>query len=55
MNNIIERLSYDKHFRYSTIKNILRILAGIGLCFSALLIAGVLLIVAEILGFVEEL
>ena len=55
MNNIIERLSYDKHFRYSTIKNVLRIVAGVGFCLSMFFLAGVLLILAEILGFVEEL
>lgn len=55
MKNIIKRLSDDRHFRYSTIKNVLRILAGISFCFFMFFVAGILLIVAEILGFIEEL
>lgn len=43
------------HFRISVVKSSLRIVAGIALCKSDIWVAGVLFIVAEILGIVEEL
>ena len=43
------------HFRISLFKSCLRIMAGVTLIRSELVISGVLFIVAEILGIVEEL
>ena len=43
------------HFRISIVKSALRITAGIALCKSDIFAAGLLFIVAEILGIVEEL
>lgn len=43
------------HFRTSIAKSVLRILAGWSLCNQKFVIAGVLFILAEILGIVEEL
>ena len=43
------------HFRISVVKSALRICAGIALCKSDIWVAGVLFILAEILGIVEEL
>lgn len=43
------------HFRISLAKSCLRITAGITLIRGELLIAGILLILAEVLGIVEEL
>lgn len=43
------------HRNISFVKSGLRILAGFVLCFGAYISAGVLLILAEILGIVEEL
>jgi hypothetical protein len=43
------------HRNISFVKSGLRILAGTALCFNAYLSAGVLLILAEVLGIVEEL
>jgi hypothetical protein len=44
-----------KHKYISFVKSGFRILAGITLCFGEFVIAGVLLIVAEVLGVAEEL
>ena len=44
-----------KHQYISFIKSGFRILAGITLCFGEFVIAGILLIVAEVLGIAEEL
>lgn len=44
-----------KHQYISFVKSGFRILAGITLCFGEFVIAGVLLIVAESLGIIEEL
>ena len=44
-----------KHKYISFIKSGFRILAGVTLCFGEFAVAGVLLIVAEILGIAEEL
>ena len=43
------------HFRISMIKSAFRIAAGIALCRSDIWVAGAFLIVAEILGIIEEL
>ena len=43
------------HFYVSLVKSGFRILAGANICFGNLLIGGVLIIVAEVLGIVEEL
>lgn len=44
-----------KHKHISFVKSGFRILAGATLCFGEFAIAGMLLIVAEILGIVEEM
>lgn len=44
-----------KHKYISFVKSGFRILAGIALCFGEFIIAGSLLIVAELLGIAEEL
>lgn len=43
------------HFYVSLVKSLIRILAGISLVYGSVFTAGVLLIVAEMLGVVEEL
>ena len=43
------------HFYVSLVKSVVRIGAGVSLLFGSLLWAGVLLIVAESLGIVEEI
>jgi hypothetical protein len=45
----------NTHFWVSMVKSGVRIGAGIGLCLGDIWKAGVLLIIAEILGIVEEL
>lgn len=45
----------NRHFTISLIKSGIRILAGITLCLGDIWKAGVLLMIAEILGIVEEL
>jgi len=44
-----------KHKNISIIKSIIRIIAGTCLCFGDFWVTGVLLIVAEILGIIEEM
>jgi hypothetical protein len=44
-----------KHLYISLVKSVIRIGAGGALCFGEFTIAGVLLIVAELLGIAEEL
>lgn len=44
-----------KHKYISFVKSFFRILAGVALCFGEFVIAGSLLIVAEVLGVAEEL
>lgn len=44
-----------KHLHISLVKSALRIIAGAGFCSGSMIIGGVFLIVAEILGIVEEL
>lgn len=43
------------HFRISIVKSALRMAAGVALCRSDIWIAGVLFILAEVLGVLEEL
>jgi len=43
------------HFWVSMIKSVLRIAAGIGLIFGSLTFCGIMLILAEALGILEEL
>ena len=43
------------HFRISMIKSIVRIAAGLSLCFGMFIVCGTMLIIAEILGVVEEI
>jgi hypothetical protein len=43
------------HFRISVAKSILRIAAGLALCKSDFVSSGILFVVAEMLGIVEEL
>ena len=42
------------HFRISVAKSILRIAAGLALCKPEFLMAGILFVVAEMLGIAEE-
>ena len=42
------------HFKISMIKSAVRIVAGLILCFGWLAACGILLIIAELLGVVEE-
>jgi hypothetical protein len=44
-----------KHFYVSLVKSGIRILAGVALVMGHLVTAGILLILAELLGIVEEL
>lgn len=44
-----------QHFYTSLAKSVVRIAAGIMLCYGDFLLAGALLIAAEVLGVVEEL
>jgi len=44
----------DSHFWISMIKSVVRITAGVYLCFGGIVQAGLLLIVAEGLGILEE-
>lgn len=44
-----------QHFYTSLAKSVVRIAAGIALCYGDLLLTGALLIAAEVLGIVEEL
>jgi hypothetical protein len=56
--SIKESVAYPdakKHQNISFVKSFFRIVAGIVLCFGEFTIAGVLLIVAELLGVYEEL
>ena len=43
------------HFRISLFKSCLRIMAGVTLIKGELMVSGILLIVAEVLGIIEEL
>jgi hypothetical protein len=53
--NIQPRDPSDGHFFVSLAKSAIRILAGVALIYGSLVICGALLIVAEVLGIVEEL
>ena len=43
------------HRNISFVKSLLRIVAGVSLCSSNFVIAGVMLVLAEVLGVAEEL
>lgn len=45
----------DFHFKVSLVKSCLRLVAGVALIAESFVVAGVFLILAEILGVVEEL
>lgn len=51
----IEHPDPTKHKHISFVKSGIRIVAGVTLCAGHLVVAGVLLIFAEVLGVVEEL
>lgn len=53
--NIQPKDTSKGHFYVSLVKSVLRIGAGVALGIGALVIAGTLFVVAEILGIVEEL
>jgi hypothetical protein len=53
--NIQPRDTSDGHFFVSLGKSAIRILAGAAIIYGSLVIGGALLIVAEVLGIVEEL
>jgi hypothetical protein len=44
-----------QHFYYSMVKSAIRIIGGIGLIFGALTFCGIMLIIAEVLGILEEM
>jgi hypothetical protein len=52
--NVQPRDPSDRHFFVSLAKSAIRILAGVSLIYGSFVICGALLIVAEILGIVEE-
>jgi hypothetical protein len=52
---VVKHPDPKKHQYVSFIKSGFRILAGASLCFGEFVIAGALLIVAELLGIIEEL
>ena len=52
--NVQPRDPSDRHFFVSLAKSAIRILAGVSLIYGSFVICGILLIVAEILGIVEE-
>jgi hypothetical protein len=53
--DVVKHPDPTKHKYISFVKSGFRILAGIALCFGEFIIAGSLLIVAELLGIAEEL
>ena len=53
--DVIKHPDPIKHKYISFVKSGFRILAGITLCFGEFVIAGILLIVAEALGILEEI
>jgi hypothetical protein len=56
INNMQQKESKTNwHFRISVFKSCLRIMAGVTLIRGELLISGVLFILAEVLGIIEEL
>ena len=52
---IINHPDPKKHQYISFVKSLLRIVAGVSLCSSNFVIAGVMLVLAEVLGVAEEL
>ncbi len=55
MKVIETKRSMINHFTVSLVKSALRIAAGACLCFGLLPLAGTLLVLAEVLGVVEEI
>jgi hypothetical protein len=55
MINIQPKDPSERHFFVSLAKSAIRILAGVSLIYGSFVVCGVLLIVAEVLGIVEEL
>jgi hypothetical protein len=53
--DVVKHPDPKKHQYISFVKSGFRILAGAALCFGDFLVAGALLIVAELLGIIEEL
>ena len=53
--NVQPRDPSEGHFFVSLGKSAIRILAGVAIIYGSLVIGGALLIVAEVLGIVEEL
>jgi len=53
--NIQPKDTSKGHFYVSLVKSGFRILAGANICFGNLIVGGSLIIVAEMLGIVEEL
>lgn len=51
----MEHPDAKKHLQISIFKSILRIIGGTALIFGAFVVAGALLVLAEIAGIVEEL
>ena len=51
----MEHPDAKKHLQISILKSVLRIIAGTALIFGGVIIAGALLVLAEIAGIVEEL
>lgn len=47
-------IEMEGHFKVSLVKSAIRVAAGVALCTNLLVAAGVLLIVAELFGVVEE-
>lgn len=45
----------EKHLKLSIVKSVVRILAGASIVIGMIIVGGVLLIVAEIIGIAEEL
>lgn len=55
LNEQVGRYMNLTHKNVSFVKSILRILAGISIVFNALILGGALLILAEVLGIIEEM
>ena len=49
------RMKIDGHFIFSMIKSLVRVIAGLFLMFGDIIMAGGLLIAAELIGVIEEM
>ena len=49
------RMKIDRHFIFSMIKSLVRVIAGLFLMFGDIIMAGGLLIAAELIGVIEEM